>query len=111
MHCIATLWIVVWMMGLSSCRKEDEKLSDQCSTDAPTIRTIVNAAGTVEKLNGKYYIIEQNTIDTRLYPCSLATEFMIDGLVVNFTGTVKRYTGGIGEPCCTELLNISKITR
>ncbi len=61
-------------------------------------------------ING-IYIIEQGTIDTKLIPCNLPIEFVQDNLQVIISGDVKLRPREANEPCCTEDIVITKITR
>lgn len=98
---------------LVSCKKEKDSSVINCSADAQTIRQITNKQAVIKvtgMMNG-VYIIEQGTIDTKLIPCNLPAEFLQNDLQVIISGDVKfRQQTGI-EPCCTENIVITKITR
>lgn len=95
----------------NSCKKENTKTSD-CFPNADTYRQIVDRPATVrQQAGGTFYIVEQGTIDTRLNPCNLTTEFQIDNLQVTISGDVKATLQGGTVPCCTENFVITKITR
>ena len=96
----------------SSCKKNDNTTNNTgCIANATTVRQINNAQATVKINAGKFYIFEQGTIDTRLNPCFLATEFQVDNLQVIISGEVKLTQRVGNEPCCTEDFMIIKITR
>lgn len=94
-----------------SCKKDDTKTTD-CFPNADTYRQIVDKPATVrQQASGTFYIIEQGTIDTKLNPCNLPTEFQVDNLQVTISGDVKATTQGGPGPCCIENFVITKITR
>jgi hypothetical protein len=93
-----------------SCNK-DNAPKTTCDTNAPTERTLTSKAATVKEIAGKFYIIEQNTIDVRLLPCNLDASFAIDNLQVIVSGEVKQTKTKAGEPCCTNNFIINNITR
>lgn len=94
----------------ASCNKNSLQKAN-CAADAQTERTISNRPATIKEIAGKYYIIEQNAIDTRLLPCNLDASYAIDNLSVIVSGDVKRTYPVVGEPCCTNNFIISSITR
>lgn len=93
-----------------SCKKDNNTNAD-CFPNKSTVRQIANAQATVEAVGGKFYIVEQGAIDTRLNPCSLPEEFQVDNLPVTISGDVKFTDYAAGEPCCTENLIITKIAK
>lgn len=95
----------------STACKKDKRPGDDCFTHASTARIITNAAATVVESSGKFYIIEQNTIDTRLNPCTLDKEFQMHNLLVTVSGEVKVTLQGGPNPCCTEDFIITKISK
>ncbi len=105
--------LMVLLLLLISCKKEKDETITGCSPDAITIRQISNNQAIIKvtgMMNG-VYILEQGTIDTKLIPCNLPAEFIQNDLQVIISGDVKfRQRTGI-EPCCTENLVITKITR
>lgn len=103
--------LVAMLFATGSCKKKNLSSVDDCFPDTSTVRTVLNAEATIQLLNGEYFIIEKNTIDTRLYPCNLAQEFRIDKLPVIVTGEVKNtIRSGVG-PCCTDHFVILKISK
>jgi hypothetical protein len=95
---------------ISSCKKDNNTKSD-CFPNTPTVRQITNAQARVKAAGGKFYILEQGTIDTKLNPCTLAQEFQVDNLQVTISGDVKlTQHGGVG-PCCIDNFVITTILR
>lgn len=83
-----------------SCQKEDES---GCNDDAKTVRIITRAPASISFFENQYFIIEQNTIDTRLLPCTLPVAFQKEKLAVTISGEVKDYPNGEKvQICCTE---------
>lgn len=105
-----SFFILLLIVGYS-CKKPHKK-NDDCFPNAPTYRQILNKPAIVrQQSNSLFYIVEHGTIDTRLNPCNLATDFKIDNLQVTISGDVKT-TFQVGPgPCCTENFVITKITR
>lgn len=110
MRYILTL-IVLLIMTLSfSCKKDNTSNAD-CFPNTSTVRRIASGQGTIKEVGGKYYIVEQGSMDTKLSPCSLPTEFQINNLQVTISGEVKSTLHGGPEPCCTENFVITNISR
>ena len=107
---ISSVILISVLLACASCNK-DKSQKAGCDTNAPTERTLTNKAATVKEMAGKFYIIEQNTIDTRLLPCNLDASFAVDNLQVTVSGEVKQTNSIAGEPCCTNNFIISNITR
>ncbi len=99
---------ILFSLTFLSCKKDKETINN-CFSDAPTTRTILDKQATIQLLNNEFYIIEKGTIDTRLLPCSLADEFRINNLSVTITGEVKN-TVPTGV-CCTENFVVNKIEK
>ncbi|WP_336517960.1 hypothetical protein [Pollutibacter soli] len=95
--------------GLISCKKELHQQSKKCSTDATISRTLSDKKATVEESGGIYFLVEENTIDTKLRACNLPEEFMIDMLAVTFSGLTR--VSNENMVCCVEDLEILKITK
>ena len=96
---------------LFSCKKESNNAND-CFLNLTTSRQIVNKPAIVKQQpSGLFYIIEQGSIDIKLYPCNLTNEFKVDDLQVTISGDVKSIVQGETEPCCTENFVITKILR
>ena len=95
---------------ISSCNKEENSTPD-CFPGTSTIRQIANGQATVKASGGKFYIIEQGSIDSKLNPCDLTQEFQVDNLQVIISGDVKLTIHGGPEPCCTDNFVITKISR
>lgn len=95
---------------ISSCKKDNNTNTD-CFPNTSTVRQITNAQATVKAGSGKFYLVEQGSIDTKLNPCTLAQEFQVDNLQVTISGDVKLTQHGGLEPCCTDNFVITKISR
>jgi hypothetical protein len=102
--------LVLIISILPACEKESSTNTD-CFSNNLTVRQITNAPATVRNIGGRFYIIEQNTIDTKLNPCTLAQEFQVDNLQVTVSGDVKSTIQNGPEPCCTENFVITRISR
>jgi hypothetical protein len=102
--------LLVNSLVIIACNKESSP-APGCATDAPTERTLANKAATVKEIGGKFYIVEQNTVDTKLLPCNLDASFAVDNLQVTVSGEVKKTNQTTGGPCCTNNFIISSITR
>ena len=92
-----------------SCQTEPESDSD-CNDGSKALRIITNAPATIYLYENQYFITEQNTIDTRLIPCSLPVQFQKDRLMVTISGEVKNYR--IQDKiyaCCIEKIVLSHI--
>ncbi len=109
-HSMTLIAFVLPMTMISSCKK-DNNTNTECFPNSSTVRQITNAKATVRAVGGKFYLVEQGTIDTKLNPCTLTQEFQVDSLQVTISGDVKltQYNGL--EPCCTDNFLISKISR
>lgn len=93
-----------------SCKKDNSSSTD-CFPNTSTVRQITNGQATIKEVGSKFYMVEQGSIDTKLNPCSLPTEFQVDNLQVQISGDVKSTLQGGPEPCCTENFVITKISR
>jgi hypothetical protein len=94
----------------ASCRK-DQTQTDDCFNNIATTRHIVNKQATVVLAGTEIYLVEQGTIDTRLYPCNLDTAFRVNNLPVKISGEVKGTSINGIAPCCGENFVITKISR
>lgn len=95
---------------ISSCHKNHSR-ADDCFPDAATVRQIKDKQAIIKSAGGQFYIVEQGAIDSKLIPCNLAKEFQVDNSVVTLSGDVKATLNTAFEPCCTENLVITKITK
>ena len=94
----------------TACNKSVNSTVD-CFTNQPTTRQLTNKQATVKSAGGRFYNVEQGSIDSKLNPCNLKQEFQVNDLQVVVSGDVKLTTQvGLG-PCCTENFVITKITR
>lgn len=106
------------VLGLSililSCKKEEvpkKQVKNECTTNDTTVRLINEKRATIQSSNNQYYIVEEGTIDTRLQPCNLSNEFMINQLSVLISGEVKKTVQSNNAPCCIETFFITKISK
>lgn len=95
---------------ICSCTKNDHPGTD-CFPDASTVRQIMDAQATIKEVDGRFYIVEDGAIDTKINPCRLPTVFQVDKLPVIVSGDVKNTLQGESEPCCIEDFVISKISK
>jgi hypothetical protein len=104
--------LLLLMTLLNRCKKND-KLSENCFSGAPTIRQILNKQAIIKITapNASPYLVETGSIDGKLIPCNLPSEFNQNDLLVTISGEVKQRTQSGLEPCCSENLFITKITR
>jgi len=93
-----------------SCKKDNNSNTD-CFPNSSTVRKITNGQATIKEVGSKFYIVEQGSIDTKLNPCSLPTEYRINNLQVTISGDVKSTVQGGPEPCCTDNFVITKISK
>lgn len=69
--------------------------------DEKTVRQVKDKSAIIQKTGTQFYIVEQNTIATKLKPCNLPTEFRVDHLAVIVSGDVKSTIQNAIEPCRT----------
>ncbi len=93
-----------------NCKKSKTTTFENCFTDSPLQRVIINKIATVKLSGQQYYIIEQNAIDTKLVPCNLPNNFKQDNLQVILSGNVKSIPWNTMEPCFTAGLEITSIS-
>ena len=107
---LALFTFLIPTMLVSSCKKEDNTtITAQCFTDIATTRQINNKPAKVLAVGSEFYIIEENTIDTRLNPCNLEQAFQVNNLPVTISGDVKTTPqAGI---CCTDNFVITQIKK
>jgi len=92
-----------------SCQTTQESDPD-CNDGSKTLRIITNAPATIYLFENQYFITEQNTIDTRLVPCSLPVQFQKDRLMVTISGEVKNYlVQDKIYACCIEKIVLTHI--
>lgn len=102
--------MIVSLLLLLSCAKNKSTALD-CLQDEITFRNIVQMNATVIRAGDLYYIIEQGTLDTRLFACNLDPSYKTDRLQVVISGMVKA-SAQIGPgPCCTENFVITFISK
>lgn len=98
------------MLFTNACK--NNITADDCSPNLSVARNILDKPATVFKQpNGIFYIIEQGTIDSKLIPCNLPSEFKVDQLQVVISGEVKTTGQLASAPCCTNNFYILKITK
>jgi hypothetical protein len=99
---------ILIISALSSCKKRKDVTAD-CSPNSPTVRKVTNAQATIKKDQGKYFIIEKGSIDSKLNPCALPEEYQINDFSITVSGDVKEtHQSNI---CCTENFLITKISK
>jgi len=108
--------IIVFFIALTtsfqSCKKNaNARANTTCFPNDSTTRQILDKQATIKSVEGKFYIVEQNTIDTKLSPCNLAKNFQVDNLQVTISGDVKATVLDRSAPCCVDNFFITKITR
>jgi len=110
MRYLKILIVLISVTSIFSCKKDNNSSAD-CFPNTSTVRQITNGQATIKEVSGKFYIIENNSIDTKLNPCPLAKEFQVDNLQVTISGDVKSTTQGGTGPCCTENFIVTQISR
>jgi hypothetical protein len=108
---LGALFIFILITALFQSCKKDNGSTTNCFPNDITSRQITDKQAMIKSTNGHFYIIEQNTIDTKLNPCNLAKEFQVDNLLVKISGDVKATAQGGPGPCCIENFVITQITR
>ncbi|MFT3823129.1 MAG: hypothetical protein QM731_04380 [Chitinophagaceae bacterium] len=100
------------IVALHACKKSSSQPASDNFCDelvnVTTVRSISMKLATIQKTGDEYYVIEENTIDTRLRPCYLPEELRVDKLQVVVTGEVKKTNHS--AVCCTDELLVIKIT-
>jgi hypothetical protein len=108
----ATLALLLILLNLLSCKKEDK--ATDCFPNTPTARVIANKKAVV-KLTAMavepVYLVEEGTIDSRLIPCNFPMEFYQHDLQVTINGEVKATQQAGTGPCCAENFVITSISR
>jgi len=102
-----------------ACKREERVNTSECHADIypfcpthePTQRKLENHAATVVESSGTFYIIPQNTFDTKLLPCNLDPAFLIHKLKVAISGDVKNTLISSNTPCCVENFIITCIKK
>ncbi len=102
--------LAVLVMLFYSCKKT-KATEPNCFSSDTTTRQIVDKQALIKLTNGKYYILEQGTIDSKLIPCNLAQAFQVNNLQVIISGDVKATVRPPLEPCCSENFVIKKIEK
>lgn len=112
---IRRLFIVTLLFPIipfAGCKK-DGKIA-RCNSAEPTIRQVTNKKATIQLSTlstEPVYLVEEGTIDTKLIPCNLPSEFYENGLQVTISGDVKPVTGNNMAPCCVEGIDLTDIKR
>ena len=109
-YCRTLMTLTILINFIGSCKKEENSTVD-CFPAATTVRQITDKQATIQSAGEDFYIVEENTIDTRLNPCNLSQEFKIDNLSVKISGDVKETNRNVSGPCCTEDFVITAISR
>ncbi|RDC62166.1 hypothetical protein [Adhaeribacter pallidiroseus] len=99
----------LFLLLVSSCdkEKEEEVPGKNCLAEIETVREIKNKPAIVTNAGSQYYLVEEGTIDTKLKPCYLSQEFLVDNLLVTISGEVKK-TNQEGI-CCTDNFKVTQI--
>ena len=92
-HSLTLIAFLLVMTIISSCKKDNNTNSD-CFPNSSNVRQITNAQATIKAAGGKFYIVEQGSIDTKLNPCKLSQEFQENNLQVLVSGDVKLTLNG-----------------
>lgn len=94
--------VLTLLFFCNGCSKQNNVVSSSdCFGDAVTVRVINNQPATVKLLNGVFYLVENNTIDSKLKPCNLPAELQVNNLQIKISGDVKAIATTSFEPCCT----------
>ncbi len=101
--------VVITIVFFFSCKKEATQLA-HCLDNAETVGVISNRKATVVNPGNEFYIVEENSIDSKLYPCNLPAEFRQHGLSVTVSGEIKKGTNTLA-PCCENDFVILKISK
>ncbi len=109
-HTLTAILCLALLCGIMACKKNKDTKAD-CYRDNAVRYEINNQAATVHLVNGEYYIAEQNTIDSRLFPCNLPAEFRQNNIAVLVSGQVKSLPYSGTRPAGDAALIITTITR
>jgi hypothetical protein len=108
LYTIVSIFSIVALF--SACNKEGNA-PDNCFADRETLRVLDNKTATVNGNGGSWYLVEEFTYDTKLFPCNLEKEFQVDKLVVKISGNVKAIHETDLAPCCLDGLEITGIKK
>ena len=109
-HTSTLLALLLAVTMVPSCKKEKDSNAD-CFSNSLTVRQITDAQATIKNVGGKYYIVEQGSIDTRLNPCNLPEAFRVNDLLVTTSGEVKATVQVGPGPFGADNFVITKISR
>lgn len=110
-HTLTAILCLVLLCGIiTACKKTKDAKAD-CYRDNAVRYEINNQLATVYQVNGEYYIAEQNTIDTRLFPCNLPAGFQQNNTAVLVSGQVKSLPYSSTRPAGDAALIITAISR
>ena len=101
--------VAILILSIVSSCKKNKDVNTECSPNSPTVRQITNAQATIKKDQGKFFIVEKGSIDSRLNPCSLPQDFQMNDLSITVSGDVKETPQS--NPCCTENFVITEISK
>lgn len=93
-----------------SCKKDSNHNKD-CLPNGKILRQITDQPATVKNINGQFYLVENNAVDSRLNPCNLDKDYQVDNLQVTISGEVKSVVQPGPGPCCTENFVITEISK
>lgn len=104
------LILLLFAATIAGCKKESQSAS-KCYPDSQTLWKVEKAAGIIIRSGERFYITQVGTIDTRFVPCDLPANFQIDKLNVIFSGDVKVTKSNAAEPCCTNDIALTYISK
>jgi len=106
---ITLLTILLISTSFFSCKKTSTAATVDCFEGTATTRTITDKKATVKLSGAEFYLVEDGSIDTKLKPCNLQSEFQVHDLQVTISGMVKSAV--TISVCCTENFVLTKIER
>jgi hypothetical protein len=96
--------------AITGCKKNTQSFRN-CYPGSETLWKVDKAGGVVIRSGGQFYITQSGTIDTRFVPCDLPVEFQVDKMNIVFSGDVKFTKNSATEPCCTNDIVLTYISR
>lgn len=108
---IKILLTIAAFLLFSSCKKNNIDPGNTCFEGVPTSRQITNQKALIKLSGEEYFIIIENTFDSRLKPCNLEKSYQVNDLPVTVSGDVKSTAGNGLAPCCTFNFVITSISK
>lgn len=103
---------IIGFLFFSSCGKSEEEILPVCSLSGTSvIFTVTSDTGTLRKEQNEYYLVAQNSIDSRLYPCNLPDSFRQEGLRLRYSGRVYESAIRTNAPCCAYAMELGSVFR